>query len=200
MTKNINPKFLLYAVIFSTVLSTAVAIQAYGAELTAQQKIASSIIRFHVLANSNSNIDQEIKMEVKSAVLEQMQPLLENAKDINETREILTDNLDTMVRIASKFADHSVSASIAKVYFPEIQYGDMTLPRGYYEAVQIKIDQGAGNNWWCVMFPMLCFVEGTAGAPTQDMEDMLAHLLTEEEFGEVFNVRFKVVDVWREGA
>ena len=192
---NINIKLLAISLCIGTAISLSVAIQAHGAEQTAQQKIASTIIRFHVLANSNSHDDQDIKMQVKTSVLERAKPLLETATDINETRQLLQYNLDTILHTAKKITDHTISASIETMFFPEITYTNMTLPQGYYEAVVVRIGNGTGRNWWCVMFPMLCFVEGVAGKPTQNMEELMAKTLTEEEFNQVFNIRFKTLDI-----
>ena len=194
----INLTFLAYAILFSLIISLSIAIQAFSSESSVQQKIAGELIRFHVHANSDSLQDQELKYQVKNAVLTQMRPKLYNGSNINESRNIIYKSLKEIQKnaqniISSYGKDYKADVSLTFVYFPRISYGYMTLPPGYYEAVQITIGEGTGQNWWCVMFPMLCFVEGIA-APSTELEDLLYEVLTEEEYQEIFNVRFRTAD------
>ena len=198
--KKINLTMLAYAILISLILSLSIALQAFSYESTAQQRIADEIIRFHVLANSDDAQDQELKMQVKEAVLKKMEPILQGSPNIHIVRELINENIHNIESVAryvlyNHGITDSVSASLARVHFPQITYTNMTLPQGYYEALQISIGSGSGQNWWCVMFPMLCFVDGIAG-PKEEMEELMAQVLTEEEYQQVFNVRFRTADWW----
>lgn len=219
-TKNFNFKNLLtniyikdkYIILISITLGIIItlvfAFQTKAYSDTMQEKIAKEIIRFHVLANSDSTSDQELKMKVKEEVLQKLSTKLEGSNNINETREILLYNLNFIEDITRKVIkeegyDYDVSVNIVNTQFPQISYGNMTLPEGEYEALQIIIGNGTGQNWWCVMYPMLCFVDVAKGEVSQkDMEEMKQKLSTEEynlifENAEEVNIRFRSVEWWK---
>ncbi len=125
------------------------------------------IVRLHVLANSDTVEDQALKLKVRDAVIEYM----EKQDDLNsagEAREYLSENLNRLEKIAegviaSEGYDYSARANLGVRYIPEKAYGGITFPAGNYEALNITIGRGEGENWWCVLFPPLCLLEeGTA--------------------------------------
>ena len=125
------------------------------------------IVRLHVLANSDTVGDQALKLKVRDAVIEYM----EKQDDLNsagEAREYLSENLNRLEKIAegviaSEGYDYSARADLGVRYIPEKAYGGITFPAGNYEALNITIGRGEGENWWCVLFPPLCLLEeGTA--------------------------------------
>ena len=124
------------------------------------------IVRLHVIANSDTVGDQALKLKVRDAVIGYMekQDYLQSAE---ETEEFLKDNLDRLEKIAegviaSEGYDYSAAADLGVRYIPEKTYGDITFPAGNYEALNITIGKGQGENWWCVLFPPLCLLdEGT---------------------------------------
>ena len=125
------------------------------------------IVRLHVLANSDTVEDQALKLKVRDAVIEYM----EKQDDLNsagEAREYLSENLNRLEKIAegviaSEGYDYSARADLGVRYIPEKAYGGITFPAGNYEALNINIGRGEGENWWCVLFPPLCLLEeGTA--------------------------------------
>ena len=125
------------------------------------------IVRLHVLANSDTVEDQALKLKVRDAVIEYM----EKQDDLNsagEAREYLSENLNRLEKIAegviaSEGYDYSARADLGVRYIPEKAYGGITFPAGNYEALNITIGRGEGENWWCVLFPPLCLLEeGTA--------------------------------------
>ena len=125
------------------------------------------IVRLHVLANSDTVEDQALKLKVRDAVIEYM----EKQDDLNsagEAREYLSENLNRPEKIAegviaSEGYDYSARADLGVRYIPEKAYGGITFPAGNYEALNITIGRGEGENWWCVLFPPLCLLEeGTA--------------------------------------
>lgn len=131
------------------------------------------IIRLHVIANSNTASDQGIKLKVRDAIIKHMQ----SRDDISTRRdmeEYITANTDRLERIAegvvaSEGRDDNVKASLGIRYIPEKTYGGTTFPAGNYEALDIKIGEGKGENWWCVLFPPLCLLdEGTDSTGSSD--------------------------------
>ena len=131
------------------------------------------IIRLHVIANSDTARDQGIKLKVRDAVIKHMQSL-EDISTRREMEEYITANTGRLERIAegvvaSEGRDDHVKASLGVRYIPEKTYGGTTFPAGNYEALDIKIGEGKGENWWCVLFPPLCLLdEGTAGTGSSD--------------------------------
>ncbi|WP_313130174.1 stage II sporulation protein R [Anaerocolumna sp.] len=161
-------------------------------ELRIQQGIAKEILRFHVIANSDSEEDQVLKLKVKDAVTKALQPKLNKANDVNEARNILDGELNNLVELSDKIIQengftYTASASIEKGYFPLKVYGDLTLPPGEYEAVRIELGSASGRNWWCIMFPPLCFVDATYNVIPEDSKEELKYVLTEEEYDSIFS-------------
>ncbi|MDO4535290.1 MAG: stage II sporulation protein R [Clostridium perfringens] len=155
--------------------------------------ISNKIIRFHVLANSNSKEDQELKIKVKDKIIEYIFPALKESNSLEESREILAKNEEEIIKIANECIrengyDYSVSIEFKRENFPEKVYGNITLPQGEYEAFRVLIGQASGENWWCVMFPPICFVDVTKGQVSYDeTEEVMKEALTDDEFNEVNN-------------
>lgn len=185
MNKNIRVILLLFVLLFSGVLMGSD--RSYiEDERDPTSHIADKIIRFHVIANSDSKEDQELKLKVKKALVNEMAPYLSEAKNINEARDILSSNLDRMEEVAQDIInqsgyDYPVRASLGHRNFPIKIYGDYSFPSGLYEALSITIGDGLGKNWWCVMFPPLCFVDETYSIVNEETKEQLQFILTEEE-------------------
>ena len=172
--------------------------------------LKQKIIRFHVIANSDSEEDQTLKLKVRDAVLEEMKPILEKSKSIEESRKIINLNKDKIKQISEKIIkdcgkDYKVEIKLENTEFPTKQYGDIVLPAGEYEAVRIIIGNGGGKNWWCVMFPPLCFVDITHGTVPEENKKEFEELLEAEEYkiitkGEELDIKikFKIVEWWQE--
>ncbi|NLJ77845.1 MAG: stage II sporulation protein R [Tissierellia bacterium] len=123
-----------------------------------------NIIRFHVRANSDREEDQILKLKIRDRVLDETSTRFMKGKSIEDARRIMKSNLDDMESIAQEVIaqegmDLPVQVSLGPRNFPTRRYGDITLPSGEYETLQIDIGEGKGKNWWCIMFPPLCFVE-----------------------------------------
>lgn len=131
------------------------------------------IIRLHVIANSNTASDQGIKLKVRDAIIKHMQSR-DDISTRHDMEEYITANTDRLERIAegvvaSEGRDDNVKASLGIRYIPEKTYGGTTFPAGNYEALDIKIGDGKGENWWCVLFPPLCLLdEGTGSTDSSD--------------------------------
>lgn len=127
---------------------------------------SNEIIRFHVIANSDSPEDQYLKLKIRDRVLDEMKNVFSKSNSVEESRQLIMKNKDNIKRLAedeiSKGGkDYSVAVTLGKDLFPTKMYGDMTFPAGEYEALKLVIGNGKGKNWWCVMFPPLCFVDIT---------------------------------------
>lgn len=167
--------------------STFIHLQKNSVYAAAQQELASHVVRFHVLAESDSKEDQELKLLVKTAVLEYMEQPLARADSADEALEILEQYTDDIIRVASDtLAEQgsylSVKAGTERVYFPEKTYGDLTFPAGYYTAYRILLGSGEGQNWWCVLYPPLCFIDVTHSIVPEESKEEIKSFLSEEEY------------------
>lgn len=154
---------------------------------TIQQGISHKIIRFHVIANSDSDADQALKLKVKEAVVNYTSELLCNSKSISETEDLLSSHTNDIISIANNVIsendyDYPVTAEITDTYFPTKSYGSYTFPPGTYRAFQIKIGEAKGKNWWCVLYPPLCFIDISHGTVNPESEELLKETLTTDEF------------------
>ncbi len=155
--------------------------------LAMQQNLAEQVIRFHVLADSNSAADQALKLLVKNAVLEYMSEPLTRCDTAEEALQILDSHTPDIIRVARAIIEENgysypVKAGIKELYFPVKSYGDVTLPAGDYTAYQIIIGEGKGNNWWCVLYPPLCFIDITHGIVPEESKEQLRTVLSEDEY------------------
>jgi len=202
-------KILALSLTIGLVFAVSVAAYTYVYSAAAQQDIADNVIRFHVVANSDSHADQAIKDIVRSEVLEEFESLLHTTNNINETRQILKDELATIQAYAETVVrqlgfDYPVYARLDRAFFPTQFYGELAFPPGMYEALQITIGNGTGQNWWCLMFPPLCFVDMTSTeSGRQQLADTVNgesyRLIThqDEDAGTTTQVRFRVVEWWQ---
>ena len=130
------------------------------------EDIVNEIIRFHVLANSDSDEDQQLKLKVRDKVIEYVSSKLESCNDLDEARSFIIENKSIIEGIAKDVIiengySYNVVSILSRENFPDKAYGDLIFPQGEYEAYRILIGEANGQNWWCVMFPPLCFVDGT---------------------------------------
>lgn len=166
-----------------------------------QSQLASRMVRLHVVANSDSAEDQELKLQVRDAVLERCQTLLAGADSVEDTRETLKDALPDLAAVGLAVVeeqgyDCSVAVSLEYTSFPTIDYGDFSLPAGNYQALRVELGEGEGHNWWCVLFPGLCL------EPVSDLaQSAMAEGLTEEDValltkdGAEYELRFRILEL-----
>lgn len=127
-------------------------------------EVKDSVIRFHVIANSDSDEDQNLKLKVKDKVIDYLYPYLNSSNSLEESRKIIKDRMEEVKKIAEKVIkdnkyNYGVQVQLSRENFPDKSYGNIVLPQGNYEAFRVIIGSGQGKNWWCVMFPPLCFVD-----------------------------------------
>lgn len=168
--------------------------------------ISNSVFRLHVIANSDSNEDQNLKYIVRDKLLEYMNELCINCSTKEEAISIAQNNLNNFKELALQTIreegfDYSVNVNIGNFEFPTKYYGDISLPAGYYDALKVEIGEAKGQNWWCVMFPPLCFTDVTSGVVPEESKEDLENTLTDEEFSIVsdnsldIQVKFKILEI-----
>lgn len=169
------------------------------------QTLAENMLRFHIVANSDSTEDQLLKQQVKDEIIAYMEPLLKQSKNIEESKNIIQLHADSIKNIAEHVVynwgkDYEVQVFLDKANFPTKAYGDIVLPAGQYEACRVIIGEGKGQNWWCIMFPPLCYVDAATGVVPIEGKEELQEQLTPEQYKLVsksdksYEVRFKIVD------
>ena len=200
-----NSKFKRF-ILVSALLIIYVCISAVSYTHAVTTDIADSVFRLHVIANSDSDEDQNLKYIVRDKVIEYMSSISQNASSKEDVIEIAKANLDKIQAIASQTIrengyTYSVNVEVGNFSFPSKRYGDITLPPGYYDALRIKIGKAEGQNWWCVMFPPLCFVDVTSGVVPDESKEIMKENLSKEEFDLIsknsneVKVKFKIVEV-----
>ena len=127
-------------------------------------EVKDSLIRFHVIANSDTEEDQNLKLKIKNKVIDYLYPYLNSSQSLEESRKIIKNKMNDVKKLAEEEIKddgykYNVNVQLSRENFPDKSYGNITLPQGNYEAFRVIIGNGQGKNWWCVMFPPLCFVD-----------------------------------------
>lgn len=159
----------------------------------AQKGIADNVVRLHIIANSDSKADQELKLKVRDAILENMQKKYPDGATRDETVQYLKKNLPEIGKVATDVlkengSDESIVAKYGVFPFPTKQYDNVVLPAGMYEAVRIEIGNAKGQNWWCVMFPPLCIADDNSVRMSQKSQDQLRASLGDDNFSLVTDI------------
>ncbi len=202
-------KFILTSIAIIILISIALNTNNISGKAS-QSDVAGKLIRFHVIANSDDKIDQRLKLKVRDAVLKYISPKLKNCKNIEESRKIINNENKNIKKIAETVIKkngfkYSVASTLSEENFPVKTYGNITLPQGKYEAYRIIIGTGTGQNWWCVMFPPLCFVDITKGNVSYEKtEKEMKTVLSDDEYNLVDNtvnnkkivVKFKIGEIF----
>lgn len=163
-------------------------VSAFSYANAVSKDLSESVFRLHVLANSDAPDDQSLKYKVRDNVLSYMNNLCLNTTTKEEAIKIARSHQDEFYEIAKQTIidngyDYEVNIKIGIFDFPTKQYGDISFPAGSYDALRIEIGEAKGQNWWCVMFPPLCFVDMTSGVVPEDSKKTLeSSLSSEEEF------------------
>ena len=169
--------------------------------------LSSSLFRLHVIAASYSEEDQQLKYKVRDKLIEYMNLLTSNLSSKDEVIAIAKNNIDNFEEIARNVIkengfNYDVNVEIGNFNFPTKTYGDIKLPAGFYDALRIKIGDAKGQNWWCVMFPPLCFVDVTSGVVPDDSKENLKENLSDEDYSlisqdnDTTEFKFKLVELF----
>lgn len=169
-----------------------------------QSVIAENVLRLHVVANSDSPRDQALKLDVRDSILDFLSGPLKDCATRQESEAVIRELLPGIEATArqllrSRGCDYTVKASLGEDYFPEKAYGEMTFPRGYYESLTIHIGKSRGRNWWCVLFPSLCFTDAVTARVPESSRKLLSQQLGEDVCdalyeGEQTQLRFWILD------
>jgi stage II sporulation protein R len=206
--------------IYAVLAGFFLAVTFKGHEIKGQEiaaGISDEVIRLHVIANSDREEDQMLKLKVKEEIVTYLEKILKdtdgNEMEIDKVREEIQLHLGDVEKIAEDYIekegyDYTVKAELGEFYFPTKTYGDLTFPPGEYEALRIRIGKAEGKNWWCVVYPPLCFVDAAHGKVPEESKEKLKNVLTEEEYDSLFQkgdeekvtvkVKFKLAELFKE--
>lgn len=150
---------------------------------TLQQQISTQVLRFHIRANSDTVADQQKKLRIKQSLLEWLTPILSENTSKSETIQCIGKNLPDIRKEATRMAaPEPVTVTLQKEWFPEKTYGTCTFPEGIYDALRVDIGQAKGHNWWCVLYPSLCFADALEPSMTEEGEEKLQQVLDEDAY------------------
>ena len=197
--------------IFTLCISFFISISlAYSMQKT-ENALSSGVIRLHVRANSDTDADQSLKLKVRDRIIDECSYLFKNNKKIENARDEILKNSDKIEKIArdeilKNGYNYPVKINFGKSDFPVKVYKNITLPAGTYEALTVEIGNAEGQNWWCVLFPPLCFVDETCTGISEESESILIDNLGKETYEMLKNddesdikIRFKIYEVWENG-
>lgn len=196
-----------YIMILFFLLLLYTGICAFSYANTVSSDIEENVFRLHVIANSDSEEDQNLKYIVRDRLIEYMNEI---SKDINSKEEIIkiataheNDFYEIAINTIKEYGyDYDVCINIGNFSFPTKNYGDISLPAGNYDALRVEIGEAKGQNWWCVMFPPLCFVDITSGIVPEESKQIMKESLSDEEFNLIsesdtqMKFKFKLIELF----
>ncbi len=172
--------------------------------------ISGSILRLHIIANSDSDADQSLKLKVRDRIVTEGGQLFKNCQSLEDAIKTACINSKLLKQIAeaeikSQGFDYTAEISVGEAAFPTKTYGNITLPSGKYSALRIEIGEAKGKNWWCVMYPPLCFTEGVLSVSNEadaklktELSASEYSLVTKQDYGAIpVEIRFKIVEVFQ---
>lgn len=174
-----------------------------------ESALSDNVLRLHVIANSNEEIDQNLKLKVRDEILKSADEIFIDNTDITVAKKNIKNNLDKIEKIAQKTVvdngyNYKVKVSFGQSDFPTKVYGNITLPAGSYEALKVEIGEAEGKNWWCVMFPPLCFIDAVNPEMNDESLGVLKNSLTSEQYELITNsdnakveIKFKAYEMWQ---
>ena len=186
-----------------------VSVTAYSDSI--QSDIAQNILRLHILANSDSEEDQKLKLQVRDRLLREGKEIFDGSVSAEDAERLLAENREKLLNAAQDEIeklgyDYDVTLKTGEYDFPAKEYGNIILPAGTYRAVRVEIGKAEGKNWWCVMFPPLCFVDASVGVADTESMELLKNNMSDQSFELIADdtpsveVRFKIVDFMQNSA
>ncbi len=208
MKKFVSKSEIKRCVILISLLFIYTIICAFSYVNAVSTNIENSVFRLHVIANSDSSEDQNLKYIVRDKVLEYINTISADITSKEEVIALVKENINELQKIAEETVyengyDYPVSLSIGNFSFPTKTYGDISFPAGFYDALKIEIGEAKGQNWWCVMFPPLCFVDVTSGIVPDESKETIKDNLSEEEYkllsenSSNVKFKFKVIEMFQ---
>ena len=193
--------------LLSFVLIAFIILSAYSYSYAVNENLSNNVFRLHVIANSDNEEDQNLKYKVRDELIKYMETLTTSSNTKEEVIQIANNHLEDFKTIAENVIkengfDYDVNVEIGNFSFPTKQYGDISFPAGFYDALKVQIGEAKGQNWWCVMFPPLCFVDVTSGVVPEESKANLEENLGQEEYdiisndedSEIIDFKFKIVE------
>ena len=182
-------------------------LSAYSYVNAVSNNLADNVFRLHVIANSDSEEDQNLKYKVRDSLIEYMNTLTNDMNTKDEVIQIAKEHIQDFKNIAQNVVkengyDYEVNVEIGNFSFPTKTYGDISFPAGFYDALKVEIGKAEGQNWWCVMFPPLCFVDVTSGVVPEESKENLEENLGDEEYSIISDteengftsIKFKIIE------
>ncbi len=198
-----------YSLILIILLGIYIFISAFSYVTSVSSQLEDSLFRLHVIANSDSKEDQDLKYIVRDKLIEYMNSISLNATNKEEAMQIAKEHINDFKQIAKQTIidngySYNVEVEIGNFSFPTKTYGDISIPAGLYDALRVKIGEAKGQNWWCVMFPPLCFVNVSSGIVPDDSKKVLENELSEEEYSIIsdtnskdIKLKFKIIELFQ---
>ena len=182
MKKKLNFIFILTILVF-----IYIALLSFNYSKAISSNLSDSVFRLHIIANSDSSADQELKLKVRDKIIEYMNTLTSNSSDKKDVISIVNNHLDSFKEIALNTIkengyNYDVNIEIGNFHFPTKSYGDISFPASNYDALKIEIGDAIGQNWWCVLFPPLCFVNSSTGVVPDDSKNSLKENINSESY------------------
>lgn len=204
-----DKKILCISVIAGLLITFFISFSTFIYSEKIQGGISKSIIRLHVIANSDTEDDQNLKIAVRDTIIENIGRYLSECKDIKQSRNLIYSNMDNILKIAKDEVvrqgyNYEVNVFLSKEVFPMKKYRNNIFPAGVYEALRVEIGNAKGKNWWCVMYPPMCFIDFQEGEFNEESQTQLKTLLSDEEYDVISNdketpkLKFKIVEFWQE--
>ena len=179
-------------IILSLLLFLYTTICAFSYVEAVSHNISDSVFRLHVIANSNSDEDKSLKYKVRDSLIEYMNTICKDCTTKSEAINLVSIYKEDFRQIAlqtikNEGYEYDVNIEIGNFEFPTKQYGDISLPAGFYDALKVEIGKAEGRNWWCVMFPSLCFIDVSSGIVPDESKEELKDSLSDEEYAIISN-------------
>ena len=161
-----------------------------------QSSLSSSLVRLHVIAVSDDEYEQSLKLRVRDGVLSYISPKLRDVKSAQQAQEIIKNELDGIKAAAESSAEgRSVEVTLSQEYYPTRNYEKFSLPAGKYQSLRVILGEGEGHNWWCVMFPPLCISAAEQEQAVESMSEDMRGIVTEEDG---YEYKFRILELWGE--
>ncbi len=182
MKKKLNFIFILTILVF-----IYIALLSFNYSKAISSNLLDSVFRLHIIANSDSSADQELKLKVRDNIINYMNTLTSSSSDKKDVISMVNNHLDSFKEIALNTIkengyNYDVNIEIGNFHFPTKSYGDISFPAGNYDALKIEIGDAIGQNWWCVLFPPLCFVNSSTGVVPDDSKNTLKENINSESY------------------
>lgn len=206
--KKIYNKKIKYLICIPILFILYTLICAYSYANTISSDLQESVFRLHVIANSDSEEDQNLKYVVRDKLIEYMNTLSINTTSKEDVINLANEHINDFYAIANNTIqdygyDYPVKINIGNFNFPTKTYGDISLPAGYYDALRVEIGEAKGQNWWCVMFPPLCFVDVSSGIVPDSSKELMKENMSEEDYSLIsensseIKLKFKIIEMFQ---